>query len=113
MNEKGRSRGKTQMDTVSGDRYKNQDKQRRNIKRRTTKKRKKNRRMKIKAVLGIVIILAAGYFALNLKYSTVFSADPQVGRIPADQTAIDEGTVKVDKEKPGTGTGISADGGQS
>lgn len=92
MEDRGRSRRRTQVRTAFDDRSREMSKERPRKKpsSKSAKARKKQRRRQVNTALSIVAVLAAGYFAVSLKYREAFLPNTSIGGISVAGMTVDE-----------------------
>lgn len=92
MEDRGRSRRRTQVRTAFDDRSRemSNERPRKKPSSKSAKARKKQRRRQVNTALSIVAVLAAGYFAVSLKYREAFLPNTSIGGISVAGMTVDE-----------------------
>lgn len=92
MEDRGRSRRRPQVRTAFDDRSRemSNERPRKKPSSKSAKARKKQRRRQVNTALSIVAVLAAGYFAVSLKYREAFLPNTSIGGISVAGMTVDE-----------------------
>lgn len=92
MEDRGRSRRRPQVRTAFDDRSRemSNERPRKKTSSKSAKARKKQRRRQVNTALSIVAVLAAGYFAVSLKYREAFLPNTSIGGISVAGMTVDE-----------------------